>query len=177
MPDSEPDSLTEAGVLGLDLGERRCGIAVASRAQPIPIPLKTLKTQEVLAGTGDFWRIVREYDVRLLVAGMPLSLDGAERFQARQARRLAARVSARYGLPLEFVDERLSSVEARNLLRQAGCRERDMRGRTDKIAAALILSTWLGKQAQSRPPVGQYDGAKDPADTQAPTNDDSEDCF
>ena len=141
IPNAKTDS--RPGLLGLDIGQRRTGIAVASRQERIAIPLKTLSTPDILAGVKAFRALLEDHAIGLLVAGLPLSLAGGEWSQAKQTRRLAQRVATLYQLPLEFVDERLSSAEARRLLRQAGYSEREMRGKADRIAASLILSTWL----------------------------------
>jgi putative Holliday junction resolvase len=105
-----------------------------------------LPTNDILAASRSFWSLLEEYDVELLVCGLPLSLDGSERAQAVRVRDVAQRISDTYKLPLQFVDERLSSAEAKLILKQTGYRERDIRGKTDRIAASLILQTWLDSQ-------------------------------
>ncbi|MDR2672993.1 MAG: Holliday junction resolvase RuvX [Coriobacteriales bacterium] len=133
-------------VLALDIGHKRTGIAVSDPARTVALPLNMLPTNDILAASRSFWSLLEEYDVELLVCGLPLSLDGSERAQAVRVRDVAQRISDTYKLPLQFVDERLSSAEAKLILKQTGYRERDIRGKTDRIAASLILQTWLDSQ-------------------------------
>ena len=79
----------------------------------------------------------------LLVCGCPKTLSGAEGPQSRRVMEQARTIAQACGLPLEFVDERLSSAEARRILRQEGYSEKSMRGRVDMVAASLFLQTWL----------------------------------
>ncbi|HBG3382941.1 TPA: Holliday junction resolvase RuvX, partial [Clostridioides difficile] len=79
----------------------------------------------------------------LLVCGRPMTLAGEEGPQAARVREQAERVAAACGLPLEFEDERLSSAEAKRILREQGLSERAMRGKVDMVAASLFLQAWL----------------------------------
>jgi putative Holliday junction resolvase len=130
-------------VLALDMGEKRTGIAVSDPHGRVALPLAVLPTQEVLNKAPAFRRILEDHEVELLVVGLPLSLDGREHEQAARIRTQAARLTGLYGLPVEMADERLSSKEAKSVLRQLGYSEKDMRGKTDKIAASIVLQTWL----------------------------------
>jgi putative Holliday junction resolvase len=129
--------------MALDLGEKRTGLAVSDPARRIAHPLKIVPTHEVLDKAPSFRRLLEDYAVERLVVGLPLSLDGTEHAQARRIQSQARQLEQLYGLPVEFTDERLSSVEAKRVLRQLGYNEREMRGRTDKIAAGILLQTWL----------------------------------
>jgi putative Holliday junction resolvase len=90
-----------------------------------------------------FRRLIEEHEPEMLVIGLPLSLDGEENQQARRVRATAERIAEATGIPLVYQDERLSSAEARRALREAGCTEREMRGKIDMIAASLILRAYL----------------------------------
>ncbi|MDR1089312.1 MAG: Holliday junction resolvase RuvX [Coriobacteriales bacterium] len=130
-------------VMALDLGEKRTGVAVSDPALRIAHPLRVVPTHEILSKAPSFRRLLADYSVERLIVGLPLSLDGSEHTQARRIQSQARQLEQLYGLPVELADERLSSVEARSVLRQMGYNERDMRGRTDKIAAGILLQTWL----------------------------------
>jgi len=134
-------------VMALDLGEKRIGIAVSDPAGIIAHPLDILPTHEVMDNAPAFSRLLEDYEIELLVVGLPVSLDGLEQAQAARIRSQAAHLETLYGLPLEFADERLSSSEAKRVLRQLGYSEKDMRGKTDKIAASIVLQTWLDSRA------------------------------
>ena len=133
-------------VIALDIGEVRCGIAASDATGTISSPVAVLPTQEVLAGARPWRRVLEDYEPELLLCGIPLTLSGEEGPQAVRIRAQAAEIATSCGLPLEFVDERLSSQEAKRILREQGLSERRMRGRIDMVAASLFLKTWLDAQ-------------------------------
>lgn len=135
-------------ILGLDLGEKRVGIAVSDASASVAMPLVILPANEVVQGARSFKVILDEHEVERIIVGLPLSLDGSEHAQARRIRKQAETLEQLYGLPLEFMDERLTSAEAKRSLRQLGYSEKDMRAKTDKIAACILLQTWLDQQRQ-----------------------------
>ncbi len=130
-------------VLALDIGEVRIGIAVSDASGSVASPVKVLPAQEVLQNARSFRRILEDYEPELLLCGRPLTLAGEEGPQAERVMEQARRVAASCGLPLEFADERLSSREAKRILREQGYDERSMRGRVDMVAASLFLQAWL----------------------------------
>jgi len=130
-------------VLALDIGEKRCGIAASDPSGKIAIPISTLDTRQVLDSHPNFRRILADHEPELLVCGLPVSLDGVEYGQASRVREYAGLISQQTGLPLVFIDERLSSSEARRILRESGHSERSMRGKIDMVAASLLLTAYL----------------------------------
>ena len=131
--------------LGLDYGERRIGVAVSDPTDTFAQPLETLKqgdrTLERIA------ELVGEYDVRRIVVGLPLQMDGRAGPQAERTRAFGAAVGRETGLAVEYLDERLSSVEAKRVLAQAGGRPGRNRERVDRVAAAIVLGTFLDRNA------------------------------
>lgn len=130
-------------VLALDIGEVRIGIAVSDASGSVASPVKVLPAQEVLQNARSFRRVLEDFEPELLLCGRPLTLSGEEGPQAERVMEQARRVAASCGLPLEFADERLSSREAKRILREQGYDERSMRGRVDMVAASLFLQAWL----------------------------------
>jgi putative Holliday junction resolvase len=130
-------------VLALDIGEKRVGVATGDTDAGIAVPLTILAAKDVLADSPAFRRLIEDHEPKLLVVGLPLSLSGEENQQTKRVRDFAERLSIRTGLSLVYQDERLSSAEARRSLREAGCTEREMRGKIDAIAASLILRAYL----------------------------------
>ncbi len=130
-------------VLGLDPGSRRIGVALSDELGVIAQPVATIevagnkKTMEALEAA------LGETRPELVVVGLPLRLDGSEGGAARKARQLAALVKDRLGLPVELWDERMTSVQADRLLRDAGLDARARRGTTDRVAAAIMLQSYL----------------------------------
>lgn len=129
--------------MAIDIGKKRCGIAVSDPQERVASPVCVLPTQDVVAGAPSWQRVLQDWEPDLLLCGLPLSLDGTQGQQARRIRALAQDVASAAELPLTFVDERLSSAQAKRSLHESGCTEREMRGKVDMIAASLFLQAWL----------------------------------
>jgi putative Holliday junction resolvase len=135
----------------LDIGERRVGLAHGDTLSKTALPLCVLSVRGgQLAEHPGFRQVIADYEPELLVVGLPLSLDGGEGPQAKRVRRAAEVLAASTKLPIIYQDERLSSVEAKRSLREAGCTEREMRGKIDMVAAALILRSYLESVPQGK---------------------------
>lgn len=130
-------------VLALDIGDIRCGIAISDPAGKVASPVCVLPTMEVLSGAKSFQRILEDWEPEELVCGLPVSMSGEEGHQAAHIREMAEQIASAAMLPLSFADERLSSAEAKRILRESGLNEKSMRGRIDSVAASLILQGWL----------------------------------
>lgn len=124
--------------LGIDPGERRVGLAVSD---PLGITAQGLETFDRRTGdlTAHLRRLVEAYDVGEIVVGHPLSMSGRPSQTTRDAEEFARGLERSLGLPVSLWDERLSSAEARRVL--AGSRA--PRGATDRVAATLILQSYL----------------------------------
>lgn len=129
--------------LALDIGEARVGIAVSDATGTLAMPVKVLPAQEVLGNARSFRYIIEDYEPEVLVCGRPETLAGEDGPQAQRVVEAAEKIARATGLPLEFIDERLSSREAKRILREQGFSEREMRGKVDSVAASLFLQTWL----------------------------------
>lgn len=130
----------EKRILAIDPGERRVGLAVSD---PLGITAQGLDTFD--RGSGDLMshleRLIKTYSVVQIVVGHPLSLSGHEGDAGRSARELARTIESDFGVAVVLWDERLSSVEAQRVL-APGRRRRD-KGAVDRVAAALILQSYL----------------------------------
>ena len=134
-------------VLGLDPGERRVGIAISDSTGTLARPLQTLvrgsRDEDFAAIAG----LVAEHDVGLVVVGHPLSLDGTEGPQARRVARYADALAANLAVQVVLWDERYTTVEAHEILRQrrgkGGRRRTRAADQVDAIAAAVILQSYL----------------------------------
>ncbi|RRF91311.1 MAG: Holliday junction resolvase RuvX [Coriobacteriaceae bacterium] len=129
--------------LALDIGEVRIGIAASDASGTIAVPVKVLPAAEVLQNARTFRNIVQDHEPDVLVCGRPKTLAGEDGPQAQRIMAQARQIADACGLPLEFEDERLSSQEAKRILREQGLSEKSMRGRVDMVAASLFLQTWL----------------------------------
>ena len=132
--------------LALDIGEVRIGIAASDASVTIAVPVKVLPAAEVLGGARSFRYVLEDYEPDVLVCGRPKTLSGEDGPQAERVMAQARQIAEACGLPLEFEDERLSSQEAKRILREEGYNEKSMRGRVDMVAASLFLQTWLDAQ-------------------------------
>lgn len=129
--------------LALDIGEVRVGVAVSDPAGRVASPVCVLPAAEVLSHARSFVRVLEDWEPDVLVCGRPMTLAGEEGPQAERIMAQARAIAERCDLPLEFADERLSSAEAKRILREQGLNERSMRGKVDMVAASLFLQSWL----------------------------------
>jgi len=131
-------------ILALDIGEKRVGVAVSDPTQSVASPIAVLDAARLIGDGADLHRVLEDYeDVESMVIGVPRSLDGTEGPQARRVREAAALIAERFGLPIEFVDERLTSVEAERRMAEAGADSRARRGAVDMVAASIMLQAHL----------------------------------
>ncbi|MBL7139635.1 MAG: Holliday junction resolvase RuvX [Planctomycetes bacterium] len=130
-------------VLGLDLGERRVGVAVSDPGGTIASPLLEFKPRGRSEIVETVRRLVAEHDAGRVVVGLPLLEDGSRGEQARRAEGVAEALREALDVPVETWDERHSTVEADRLLRETGRPRRKRRGRRDRAAAAVILQSYL----------------------------------
>jgi putative Holliday junction resolvase len=138
-------------VLALDLGSKRIGVAVSDLTGTVASPLTVLWRSR--SRRHDHERIaalVRDEEAELVVVGLPISLSGAEGPAARAARTEAETLATLVAVPLETFDERLTTVTAERALAEAGVRGRARRQVVDKVAAAVILQSFLDRRAGSR---------------------------
>jgi putative Holliday junction resolvase len=128
--------------LGLDVGERRIGVAVSDPDGRMAFPLVTHERRggDDAAALLD---VARREEAGRIVVGLPLSLDGTHGPQAEEAAQFAERLKRTGDLEVVLWDERLSSLEADHHLRAAGKRGKDAKARRDAIAASIILQSYL----------------------------------
>jgi putative Holliday junction resolvase len=130
-------------LLGFDFGTRRIGVAAGNLQTRTAQGVTTLRVGRDGPDWREIDRLVAEWQPGALVIGLPRLADGQEAPLATGARRFGGRLGARYNLPVHFVDERLSTSEARHRLREAGTRGTRLRGARDTYAAELILQSFL----------------------------------
>lgn len=119
------------------------GIAASDASGTIASPVAVLPAQEVLNHARSFRYLLEDYEPDVLVCGRPMTMQGEDGPQAERIMTQAHQIARSCGLPLEFVDERLSSREAKRILREEGMNERTMRGKVDMVAASIFLQAWL----------------------------------
>jgi putative Holliday junction resolvase len=134
-------------ILGLDMGERRVGVAISDPTGTVARPLQALVRGSREEDFAAIAALVTEHDVGLVVVGQPLSLDGTQGPQARRVTRYAEALAAHLPVRVVLWDERFTTVAADEILRQdRGKKERQRAratGELDAIAAAVILQSYL----------------------------------
>jgi putative Holliday junction resolvase len=141
---------TAGRVLALDLGAKRVGVAVSDElrltVRPLP-PLSRSNWKRLLRAVSE---LRDSFDVKTVVIGLPLRLDGVEGEAAQEARRIARNFRLSLGVPVELQDERLTSRAAEELLRAEGFDADEISARIDGRAAALILQDYLSKERSAQ---------------------------
>jgi putative Holliday junction resolvase len=131
-------------VVGLDLGSRRIGVAASDTGGRLALPHGVLERAGRPEEDRDrLVRLVAELGAQLVVVGLPVSLDGSEGPAARQARAEAQALAERLGVPVVTHDERLTTAEAQRRLGEAGAGLRSRRRSADRVAAAIMLQSYL----------------------------------
>lgn len=129
--------------LGLDVGRKRVGVAGCDRTGLIATGITTIERQSFEEDVSKLRQLVTERQVQVLVVGLPYSMDGSLGFQARQVQKFATRIAKALDLPVEYVDERLTSFVAEQMLIAENRSPSRNKGLIDRKAASLILQQWL----------------------------------
>lgn len=132
--------------LGLDVGKRRIGVAGCDRTGLVAAGLTTIERSSFQQDLIKLKRIVGARQVQVLVVGLPYSMNGNVGFQARQVQKFAQRLAEALSLPLEYIDERLTSFQAEQLLQAEHLSPSRHKALVDRKAAALILQQWLDQR-------------------------------
>ncbi len=146
---------TQGRLLGIDFGTRRIGVSVCDDMQIIASPLENYSRHALKADELFLQQLVQDYRINGIVIGLPVHMSGDEGGKAAEAREFAAWVEQVTGCPVAFRDERYTTSMANEHLRQAGVsgpRRKDLR---DKIAAQIILQSYLdsGNRTATPPPL------------------------
>lgn len=140
-------SSTLGRVAGIDFGTVRIGIAISNPERTIASPLENYTRGSVEQDTARFRRLVAEEGVGLFVVGLPLHLDGGETPKSQEARVFGRWLAEATGAPVEFFDERFTSVEAEQALLAADLTRKRRKKRMDMLAAQIMLTAYLESQA------------------------------
>jgi putative holliday junction resolvase len=130
-------------VLGLDVGARRIGIAISDPLGVTAQGLETLHRKNKKFDLHYFHKLIRQYDVKEIVVGLPLRMSGVEGIQAEKIQAFAEDLRKHFKLPVHLWDERLTSAEANRLLRQTDLSIEKRGQAVDRMAAVLILQAWM----------------------------------
>ncbi|MDJ0516889.1 MAG: Holliday junction resolvase RuvX [Trichodesmium sp. MO_231.B1] len=134
--------------LGLDVGRKRMGVAGCDGTGLIATGITTIKRTSFQQDIAQLQTIVEDRQVQVLVVGLPYSMNGSIGFQAKEVQKYARRLSQALELPIEYVDERLTSIQAEEMLKAANISPSQNKGLIDRKAAALILQQWLDERRE-----------------------------
>ncbi len=148
----EPAQPAAGRILAIDYGRRRIGLALSDALELLPRPLATLVRTNRREDIRRLREIVRQHGIRHIIVGHPLHLDGQVSEMGEEAARFAARIRKQLALPVELVDERLTSWEAQQVLNQteASRPKHSRKIGLDALAAALMLKEYLERAGRTR---------------------------
>jgi len=133
--------------MGLDVGSRRIGIAVSDLLGITAQGIETLQRRNKRTDFEALRLLIKEYQVREIVVGLPLRMSGAEGIQSDKMRVFAEELRKKFKLPVHLWDERLTSAEANRLLRETELSIEKRGKAVDRMAAILILQGWMEHRA------------------------------
>lgn len=135
--------MLEGVYLGFDFGYKRIGAAVGQRLTGSASPLATLTAKQGIPDWDVVEKMILQWQPVGLVVGIPTRMDDTAFYTTGASKRFASQLRKRYSLPVYWVDERLSTVEARSYLFEQGGYRQLKRSEIDSIAACIILEQWL----------------------------------
>lgn len=141
--------LCRISALGLDVGRKRIGVAGCDGTGLIATGLTTIQRTSFVEDLAKIRAIAQERQAEILVIGLPYTMQGELGAQARQVQKFADRLTKALNIPITFMDERLSSHEAEQMLVQEGRSLQYDKGLIDRKAAALILQRWLDERREN----------------------------
>jgi putative pre-16S rRNA nuclease len=130
-------------VLALDFGRRRIGLAVSDELGITAQGIETLERTNIREDLARLAQLIAEKSVSLILMGNPLHMSGREGRQVEYTRDFAERLSTATGVPVEYWDERLTSVQAERVLRESGISIQKRARAVDQLAAVILLESYL----------------------------------
>ena len=134
-------------ILALDHGTKRIGVAVSDELKLIATPLEFIPAEPFAAFLERLKQILREKEVELVLIGLPRNMDGSYGPAALKVQAFVAVLRDAITIPVQTWDERLTSAQANRFLLQGNVRRADRKQKVDKMAAAILLQSWLDSRA------------------------------
>lgn len=138
-------------VMGLDYGDKTVGVAISDELLITAQPIETVERERANKLRKTYQRIealIAEYEVEKIVIGKPLNMNGTEGDRVELTEAFADELSRRTGLEIIWIDERLTTVQADRILEETGVAHSARKEHIDKMAAAIILQTYLDGQTK-----------------------------
>ena len=134
--------------LGLDIGDKRIGVAVSDPLGMLARPLLVLENSGKESTVAEILKLVEQYQAEHIIVGLPLAMDGGMGLQAEKIKVLAEKLRLKTQVPLEYRDERGTTAQAKSILEGTGKKKKGAfvkKGSYDAIAAAVILQSYLNE--------------------------------
>ena len=141
-----PMKTSQRTVLAFDFGTKSIGVAVGQEITGTASPLNALKAVDGIPNWQLLQNVFEEWQPHLAVVGLPLNMDGSNQQITFSAKKFANRLNAKYRVPVETLDERLTTVAARAELFDMGGFKNLEKGKVDSVSACLILESWFSRQ-------------------------------
>lgn len=136
--------------LGIDLGEKRVGLAVSDPTLLIAQPLKTLQFTKIPKLIQELREIIDEYHISKIIVGLPLTMKGTYSQKTRQVMEIVEKMRVEISVPIVTYDERLTTVQAHQTMQQMGKKPSRERDKVDQLAAMMILQNYLDQESYRR---------------------------
>src|SRR6266540_3051405 len=134
-------------ILAIDYGTKRMGIAVSDELKMIAQPLEFISAEPFAGFLARLKQLIREKAVELILVGMPRNMDGSYGPAALEVQEFVAVVKTSVAIPIQTLDERLTSVQANRFLVQGNVRREKRRKKVDQMAAAILLQSYLDSRS------------------------------
>jgi putative holliday junction resolvase len=134
-------------ILSLDHGTRRIGVAVSDETKTIATPLEYIPVEAMDKVIARLQQLIREKDVELILIGMPRNMDGTYGPATEKVKDFIAAIQPHITTPVKTWDERLTSAQANRVLLQANVRRDKRKQNVDKMAAAILLQSYLDSRS------------------------------
>jgi len=131
--------------LGLDIGDKRIGVALSDPQGILASPFTIIKCRDDAADIEAIIDVISQYQVKQIIVGLPLSMDGSIGKQAEKVRAFTQKLCSHTEVPVEFRDERLTTVSAKRLMQAVNTKKTKKKVRHDAIAAAFVLEGYLNE--------------------------------
>lgn len=130
-------------VLGFDFGKKFIGIAIGQELTGSASPLGSVKANDGIPNWDNIEKYLKEWLPDYLVVGLPLNMDGTEQPLTKAAKKFGNRLHGRFGLPVEFQDERLTTADAKERLFAQGGYKNLTKDNVDALSASLIIESYF----------------------------------
>lgn len=133
-------------ILGLDVGDKYIGVSISDATFTIASNLMTIKRISNDFAYEEIEKLINEYDVKTVVVGVPINMDGSDTVMSKRIRKFARKLTPKFGVSVIFQDERFTSIEAERTLIEASVRRENRKKYIDQLAASIILQTFIDRE-------------------------------